>query len=384
MGKDYYKILGVPHDATDEQLKKAYKKLALKWHPDRNKDNEKEATAKFQEIGEAYDVLSDPRKRQIYDQLGEEGLKAGMDGAAAGGGFPGGGGGFPGGFQSTGPNGTRFYFSGGGPGGFRNANDIFREFFGSSNPFANFSSGDEDDVDMDNDGAGYGGRGGMHGGMPGGFAGMFGGGMPGGFPGAAAAGGGAGGRRRGPAQDRPVVTELPISLEDLYKGVTKKLKITRTVHSTDGTAREESKVFTIDVKPGWKDGTKITFEGEGDVYPGRKPADIIFVIREKPNQFYKRNGNDLVYDIPINLCQALTGIKLTLPHPSGEEVVVNIKDIISPNNAHRVIAGKGMPISKAPGSYGDIVVNFQISFPTTLTDHQKKKVKEALEGSRFF
>lgn len=380
MGKDYYAILGVPKNATDDQLKRAYKKLALKWHPDRNKDNEKEATAKFQEIGEAYDVLSDPRKRQIYDQLGEEGLKAGMDGAAGAGGFPGG---FPGGFQRAGPNGTQFFFSGGGPGGFRNANDIFREFFGGSNPFgASFGgSDDEDDVDMGGNGPS---------GMPGGFASMFGGmgGMPGGMPGMGGMGGmpggmGGGSRRRGPAKDSAFVNELQIPIEDLYRGVTKKLKITRTVHEADGTTRDESKVIAIDVKPGWKDGTKVTFEGEGDVYPGRKPADVVFVIREKASPYYKRSGNDLVYDIPINLSQALTGVKLTLPHPSGEEVVVNVTDVVSPNYPKKVVRGKGMPISKAPGTYGDLIVNFQISFPSSLTDDQKKRVKEALKGSRY-
>lgn len=364
MGKDYYAILGVPRDATDDQIKKAYRKLAIKWHPDRNKDNEKEATAKFQEIGEAYDVLSDSRKRQIYDQLGEEGLKAGMNGGAGGpaGGFPGGA--FPGGAQ--------FFFSGpgGGAGGFRNANDIFREFFGSNSPFG-FGSDDDDDVEM-----GSGGMHGMPGGFPGGFPGMF-----GGMPGMGGMGGMGGGRNR--QRDNTIVRELPISIEDLYKGITKKLKITRTVHEPNGSSHDESKVVTIDVKPGWKDGTKITFEGEGDVYPGRKAADIVFVIKEKSNPFYKRSGNDLVYDIPINLTQALTGVKLTLPHPSGQEVVLSVSDVISPNSPRRAMSGKGMPISKSPGSYGDLIVNFQIAFPTSLNDTQKKQIKEALRGSSF-
>ncbi|GIL49380.1 hypothetical protein Vafri_5746 [Volvox africanus] len=97
MGKDYYKILGVSKDADDNQLKKAYYKLAQKWHPDKNPNNVEAATEKFKEISEAYDVLSDPQKRTVYDQFGEEGLKGGMPsggpgGASAGaGGFPSGG-----------------------------------------------------------------------------------------------------------------------------------------------------------------------------------------------------------------------------------------------------------------------------------------------------
>ena len=93
MGKDYYAILGVSRTANDDELKKAYRKLALKYHPDKNKA--KGAEEKFKEIGEAYDVLSDPKKRQIYDQCGEEGLKGGM-----GGGYSGGVGGMPNGFEN--------------------------------------------------------------------------------------------------------------------------------------------------------------------------------------------------------------------------------------------------------------------------------------------
>ena len=81
MGKDYYSILGVKKGANEDELKRAYRKLALKYHPDKNKSSS--AEEKFKEIGEAYDVLSDPKKRQIYDQLGEEGLKGG--GAGMGG-----------------------------------------------------------------------------------------------------------------------------------------------------------------------------------------------------------------------------------------------------------------------------------------------------------
>ncbi|KAL0336292.1 UNVERIFIED_CONTAM: DnaJsubfamily B member 6 [Sesamum radiatum] len=78
MGVDYYNILKVSRNATEEDLKKSYKRLAMKWHPDKNAVNTKEAEAKFKQISEAYDVLSDPQKRQIYDLYGEEGLKSGL------------------------------------------------------------------------------------------------------------------------------------------------------------------------------------------------------------------------------------------------------------------------------------------------------------------
>ncbi|KAJ2711217.1 Molecular chaperone (DnaJ super), partial [Coemansia spiralis] len=123
MGKDYYAILGVSKDASEEALKKAYRKLALKYHPDRCADGNKEAAeSKFKDISEAYEALSDKEKRQIYDQFGEEGLKGGVPPGGGGGGFPGAGG-FPGG------GGTTFSFGQGGFGGFNPSNpeDIFAQ-----------------------------------------------------------------------------------------------------------------------------------------------------------------------------------------------------------------------------------------------------------------
>ncbi|KAM9333119.1 dnaJ homolog subfamily B member 6b isoform 3-T4 [Pholidichthys leucotaenia] len=116
---DYYHILGVQKNATQEDIKKAYRKRALKWHPDKNPDNKDEAEKKFKELSEAYEVLSDEKKRNIYDRYGKEGLSGG------------GGGGhyehFDGGFT------------------FRNPEDVFREFFGGRDPFANFFDDSFDD-----------------------------------------------------------------------------------------------------------------------------------------------------------------------------------------------------------------------------------------------
>jgi DnaJ-class molecular chaperone len=102
---DYYKILGVKRGATEDQIKKAFKKLAVRFHPDKNQDNPEEAKIKFQKIANAYETLSDPEKRRIYDQLGEEGVKR----QAQGGGGAGPGAGFQAGF---------------------NVDDIFKQFFG--------------------------------------------------------------------------------------------------------------------------------------------------------------------------------------------------------------------------------------------------------------
>lgn len=128
---DYYKVLNVSRDASEAEIKKAYRKSALKWHPDKNLDNRETAERNFKRLAEAYEVLSDSRKRQIYDQYGKEGLVNG-GGGGGGGGFEG----FPGGFFGGGfsPFGGMFGFS------FRDPNDVFKEFFGGRDPFSEFFS----------------------------------------------------------------------------------------------------------------------------------------------------------------------------------------------------------------------------------------------------
>ncbi|XP_026147659.1 dnaJ homolog subfamily B member 6b [Mastacembelus armatus] len=126
---DYYQILGVHKNATQQDIKKAYRKLALKWHPDKNPDNKEEAEKRFKELSEAYEVLSDEKKKNIYDRYGKEGLSGG---GAGGGGGRGGGGGYYDPFAGEG-------FT------FRNPDDVFREFFGGRDPFADFFADDHFD-----------------------------------------------------------------------------------------------------------------------------------------------------------------------------------------------------------------------------------------------
>ena len=380
MGKDYYQILGVGRNATDDEIKKAYRRLALKWHPDRNRDNVQYATERFKEVGEAYDVLSDPQKKEIYDTYGEEGLKGGAPPPGAGG--AGGAGGFPSGFAGAFPGGggRTFVFTGrpgaggaGGFGNFRDANDIFRQFFGAGFDVNGMgASSDEDEMgDGGNPFASF-----MRGGMPGGagmrgMRGMRGGaGMP---------------RRKMHREPQPTVSDLMCTLEELYRGCTKKLRITRHVFDATGVAHEESKVLAVDVRPGWKDGTKITFEHEGDQEaPDEPPADVVFVVKQKPHPMYQREGSDLVCTVPVNLSQALCGLKISLPHLDGSEVTVNTAGtVIYPGYEKRVV-GRGMPISKAPGSFGDLVVRFQVSFPhEPLNETQRAQIKDMFRNSTW-
>ena len=268
MGKNYYSILGIGKDASDDDIKKAYRKMALKYHPDKNKA--KDAEDKFKEVAEAYDVLSDPKKKQVYDQYGEEGLKGS-------------------GGSSQGPTGGNYTYTFHG-----DPHETFRMFFGDENPFGSFFSSSTygpgggssqtfhfggDPMDIDNDPfGGFGGGMGMRN-----FQSM-------------------GGHRPPKRQDPPIQYDMQVALEDIYKGATKKMKITRKVLNPDGrSTRPEDKVLTVEIKPGWKAGTKITFPKEGDQKPNNIPADIVFVIKDKPHNTFTRDGSDLRYKANVSL-----------------------------------------------------------------------------------
>ncbi|XXG56290.1 hypothetical protein AAC387_Pa03g3746 [Persea americana] len=232
MGVDYYNILKVSRSATDEDLKRAYKRLAMVWHPDKNPRNKKEAEARFKQICEAYDVLSDPQKRQIYDQFGEEALKSGV--------------------SQPQPNG--FWFNS------RNPDDIFNEFFGGGGGSSPCPPGES----------------------------FY--------------------RADGPPRKAaPVENKLPCSLEELYSGSKRKMRISRNVLDPSGKAKNVEEILTIDIKPGWKKGTKITFPEKGHEQPNIIPSDLIFVIEEKPHGIYRRDGNDLVVNRRISLVDSLAG-----------------------------------------------------------------------------
>lgn len=178
-------------------------------------------------------------------------------------------------------------------------------------------------------------------------------------------------------QDKAIHHNLNLTLEELYQGCTKKMKISRKIISADGTSRTEDKVVEICVKAGWKAGTKITFPKEGDQYPGRIPADIVFTIKEKSHPKFKREGNNLKYTAKISLKQALCGLDLKIPLIDTTVEPLNIKDIIAPGTVKR-LSGYGMPISKEPGRYGDLLVNFDIHFPPFLKAEDKKALMKIL------
>ncbi|KAF8043346.1 hypothetical protein BT93_A1631 [Corymbia citriodora subsp. variegata] len=339
MGVDYYKMLGVDRSAKDDDLKKAYRKLAMKWHPDKNPNSKKEAVAKFKQISEAYEVLSDPQKRAVYDQYGEEGLKGQVPPPDAG--FP-----VEATYFSTGEGPTSFRFE---P---RNAEDISAEFFGYSSPL--------------------GGMGGLGGGSFGGFRGLR---SLWSFPGDIIFGSLT--HQAALWKAPPIEYRLPCSLEELYKGATKKMKLTREiVYTSRGTIKVEE-ILTVDIKPGWMEGTKITFFEKGNEQPNIIPSDLVFIVDEKPHNVFTRDGNDLIVTKNISMAEGLTGLTVHLTTLDDRSLTIPINNVVH-TNYEEVVPREGMPLQKDLTKKGDLRIKFNIKFPTTLTSDQKAGIKKLL------
>ncbi|CAN1268786.1 DnaJ homolog subfamily B member 13 [Linum perenne] len=180
----------------------------------------------------------------------------------------------------------------------------------------------------------------------------------------------------------PVYKNLECTLEDLFYGCTKKVKVTRDVLTDRGQIVKEEEILSIQVKPGWRKGTKITFEGMGNERPGTEAADVTFVIMEKRHSLFQREGDDLEIALEIPLVQALTGCDISIPLMSetGETMNLMIQDVIYPGYK-KVILGQGMPKSKQVNMRGNLQVTFTVEFPTELTEEQRSHAVSILEGS---
>ena len=366
-----YDSLGVASSASAEEIKKAYRKSALKNHPDKNPAG----AEKFKEVSEAYEILSDPEKRRNYDNYGYDFItgKAGpppstedMGGNpfAGAGGMPGGFGGMGGGGMPGGGGTRTFHFStggggggGGGFGGFSNPNDVFMEFMRGGGASMG-GGGEADDIFSS-----FGGMGGFGGGRP-------------------SAGGrnasSAFGRRREPEPETTVVEKpLPVSLEDIFHGTTKKLKVQRkTYDNQTGKQSVEDKILSVPIKRGLKAGSKIKYPDMGDQVEGGV-QDLHFIVKEKAHPLFSREGDDIRHTVEIDLKEALTGWKRTVQTIDGKQVSVSSAGPTQPTFEERY-PQLGMPKSKTPTQRGDFVVGVRIKFPKTLTAEQKKKIGEIL------
>jgi ribonuclease P protein component len=325
MGKDYYAILSLPKDANGQVIKRAYRREAVKWHPDKNMDNKEAAEERFKEIAEAYDVLSDPQKRAVYDKYGEDGLKSG-------GGAPPPSEEFVAGAAQQPPH-FNYRFNGDPHSVFAN---FFRDSFERSSSFAGdpFSQPDA-------------------------FEELFGGrGLSGSV-----------------GQKRAMHADLTVSLEELYKGAVKRLRIKRTTRTAK---REAEKILEVNVTPGWKAGTKITFAGEGDEIGNTgQYQDVIFVIREKKHPLFARDGSNLILKSDVPLKDALCGFTMEVPTLDSRVLRIKVDEVLT-GGSTKIVKNEGMPISRQPGQRGDLIITFDVIFPKTLTPQQKQAIKQIL------
>ena len=142
-------------------------------------------------------------------------------------------------------------------------------------------------------------------------------------------------------------------------------------------ASQMEEILAIDIKPGWKKGTKITFPDKGNQKPGTLPADLVFVIDEKPHDVFKRDGNDLVCLKRIPLVDALADCSFTVTTLDGRQLPVVVSEVIYPG-LEIVIPKEGFP-GKEPGKKGNLRIRFDVKFPSKLTSEQKAGIRELLK-----
>jgi len=131
------------------------------------------------------------------------------------------------------------------------------------------------------------------------------------------------------------------------------------------------------VKPGWRSGTRITFPQEGDQGPNNIPADIVFVVKDKPHSMFQRDKDNIIYTAKVPLVDALTGLIIDVPTLDDRLISIPVNDIVSPGY-RKVVPGEGMPISKGGEARGDLILAFEIEFPQRLSQDQKSLLKDAL------
>jgi curved DNA-binding protein len=334
--KDYYATLGVPRAATQAEIKKAFRKLAREYHPDK-RPGDTAAERRFKELNEANEVLSDPAKREKYDRFGQDWEAYERAGAAAGGGGAFAGNPFgPGGpfaqyASAAGHGGVRYEFRTAGDGDF---SDFFQMLFGADGAAGTAGRG--------GGAAGAGARAGGLGGFGDLFAGM----------------GGTGGARGGRAPRVPVEAEATLSLEEAFHGTT------RIVEA--GGRRLE-----VTIPRGVDTGSRVKLSGKGP--DGR---DLVVVVRVRPHAVFARRGADLEREIPVTLEEALLGGQVVIPTLKGR-VALTVPAGTQNGRTFR-LAGQGMPRLKGDGA-GDLFVRARVVLPVDLDPEARDAARRFLD-----
>jgi curved DNA-binding protein len=289
--KDYYEVMGVPRGATQDEIKRAYRKLARKFHPDVSK--EKNAEERFKELQEAYEVLKDPEKRAAYDQLGSD-WRQGQE------------------FRPPPDWGKGFEFTPGrggrggrgahaaGPGAGADFSDFFSELFGTRSPF-----------------------GGTHG-----------------FQSAGRAGAGAGQGFASAGQDH--VARVEIDLEDAYRGGTRTLELRTPEITPDGHVTSRPRTLRVSIPAGVVEGQQIRLAGQGSAGIGGGPSgDLYLEVNFRPHPLFKVDGRDVIVQLPVAPWEAALGEAVSVPTLGGP---VEMKLPVGARAGQRLrLRGRGLP-----------------------------------------
>ncbi|KAE8727582.1 DnaJ protein ERDJ3B [Hibiscus syriacus] len=320
-GKSYYDILQVPKGASDEQIKRAYRKLALKYHPDKNPGNE-EANKRFADISNAYEVLSDSEKRGIYDRYGEDGLK-------------------------------QHAASGGGGGMGVNIHDIFSSFFGGGTMEEEERIVKGDDVIVELEAT-------LEDLYMGSTLKVW--------------------REKNILKPAPGKRRCNCRNEVHHRQIGPGMfqQMTEQVCEQCQNVKYEREGYnlTVDIEKGMQDGQEVVFYEDGEPIVDGEPGDLKFLIRTAPHDRFRREGNDLHTTVTITLVQALVGFEKTIKHLDDHSVDIGFKGITNPKEV-RQFKGEGMPLHLRKKK-GNLYVTHDVLFPASLTEDQKSKIKELL------
>jgi molecular chaperone DnaJ len=351
--RDYYAILGVERNASEQEMKSAYRKLAMQHHPDRNPDNKEQAEERFKEITEAYSVLADPQKRAAYDQFGHAGV--------------GGAGGWSPDFSAT-------IFSG--------FEDLFGDFFGfggfgrSPRQRARASRGADlrYDLEISLEEAARGletkikiprweacpichGTGAKRGSEP----------VP-----CPACGG------RGQLRHQQGFFTVSRTCPQC-QGMGQVMREACTTCTGKGRVQQE-KILGVRIPPGVDEGTRLRVAGEGEAgRTGGAPGDLYVVVRVQEHQYFDRQGNDLYYTLPISITQAVLGAEIKVPTLTGQERL-RIPEGTQNGSAFR-LRGRGMP-SVDGRRQGDLYVSVHVVTPIRLSREQRRMFEMLHAGMR--